>query len=267
MTLTYFENDVSHLVEDYFQLSVYDDDIPFQSKILPQGHSHITHIFYGKQNATVQSKIMPIEGLIISGQFFRSYQFQCLTKAMSFGISFHPTALYKILHTDISQLENKHLSLLKFHPDFYSKIENIFKELTSSDIMVNELNSLFSNTELTINKNTKDIDFAINLITQKDGLIDITEILERVGISQKSLETQFKKIVGLTPGKYIRSYRFLKLMKKYERQEIAIKDLMYMFDYYDRSHFTKDFKLFMNETPKSYFKKEYPLLKAVFNKA
>ena len=53
-------------------------------------------------------------------------------------------------------------------------------------------------------------------------------------------------------------------MRKYESQEIAIKDLMFMFDYYDRSHFSRDFKLFMNETPKSYFKKDYPLLKAVF---
>ena len=50
-------------------------------------------------------------------------------------------------------------------------------------------------------------------------------------------------------------------MKKYQSQVINLKDLIYMYNYYDQSHFTKDFTLFMKETPKAYFKKEYPLIK------
>jgi AraC-like DNA-binding protein len=179
-------------------------------------------------------------------------------------MSFHPTALFKILNTDISKLDNKHMSLSEFHPEFYTKIKVIFNDSAHPKEMVKALNNFFSTIKLNTNKNTKTIDIVIELIKKKEGLISIHDILQHLNISQKTLETQFKKIVGLTPGKYVRLYRFLKLMRKYEGQEIAIKDLMFMFDYYDRSHFSRDFKLFMNETPKSYFKKDYPLLKAVF---
>ncbi|MCK8479475.1 helix-turn-helix domain-containing protein [Psychroserpens algicola] len=264
MTLRYFENNVPDLIEEYYQLSFSENIIPFQSAILPLGFTHITHVFYGEQKAVLNKKEMPLKDTILSGQFFRSYQFHCLSESMSFGISFHPTALFKILNTNISKLDNTHLSLLEFHPTFYHKIKSIFDEFTTPDQFVKELNKFFSNLKLTTNKYTEIVDLVINLIIKNDGLINIQDILNHINISQKTLETQFKIIVGLTPGKYIRLYRFIKLMRKYESQEIAIKDLMYMFDYYDRSHFSKDFKLFMNETPKSYFKKDYPLIKAVF---
>ncbi|MBR9916006.1 MAG: AraC family transcriptional regulator [Algicola sp.] len=80
------------------------------------------------------------------------------------------------------------------------------------------------------------------------------------------MENQFKKIVGLTPGKYIRLYRFLKLMRKHESHEIDLNDLILMYNYYDRSHFTKDFKLFMRQSPKTYFKNNNLLLNEYLNK-
>lgn len=264
MTLNYFDNTVPHLVQEYFQLSFSEESVPFQSRIMPIGFTHLTHIFYGDQKAVINKKEIPLKDIIISGQFFRSYQFHSFNKSMSFGISFHPTALFKILNTNISKLDNKHVSLLAFQPEFYNKVRPLFDGFSNTTHMVKSLNDFFSNLELTTNKNTQTIDIVIDLIIKKEGLININDILEHINVSQKTLETQFKKIVGLTPGKYIRLYRFIKLMRKYESQEIAIKDLLYMFDYYDRSHFSKDFKLFMNETPKSYFKNDYPLLKAVF---
>ncbi|WP_298903329.1 AraC family transcriptional regulator [uncultured Psychroserpens sp.] len=264
MTLNYYDNKVPHLIEEYYQLTFTEDEVPFQSTVLPIGLTHLTHIFYGDQKAIVEHKEMPITNTIVSGQFFRSYQFYSTSEAMSFGISFHPTALFKILNTDISALQDKHVLLSSFHPKLFAKIKSVFEDFRSGEHQAKQFDHFFSNLNLTINNNTKHIDIAINLIKDSNGLITISDILEQINISQKTLETQFKKIVGLTPGKYIRLFRFLQLMRKYESQETTIKDLMFMFGYYDRSHFSKDFRLFMNETPKSYFKKDYPLLKAVF---
>ena len=264
MTLNYYDNKVPHLIEEYYQLSFTKDSVPFQSTVLPIGLTHLTHIFHGNQKATVNHKEMVITNTVVSGQFFRSYQFHCTSEAMSFGISFHPTALFKILNTDISKLQNKHVALSSYHPEFHAKTKPLFEDFQSAEAQVSSFDDFFSNLNLTINSNTKNIDTAIDLIKSSDGLVTISDILEHVNMSQKTLETQFKRIIGLTPGKYIRLYRFLQLMRKYESREASIKDLMFMFGYYDRSHFSKDFKLFMNETPKSYFKKDYPLLKAVF---
>ncbi|WP_047547744.1 helix-turn-helix domain-containing protein [Psychroserpens sp. Hel_I_66] len=266
MTLNYYENNVPHLIEEYYQFTLSEKVIPFNSTIIPIGLTHITHAFYGNHNGMLKSDQKPVTGTILSGQFVRSYEFFSETKANYFGISFHPTALYKILNTDISKIKNKHVLLSKFHPEFDTKIDKVFEDYTTPEKMAESLNVFFSNIELTTNENTKTIDNVINLIKSKEGLLNIIDILDQIEMSQKTLENQFKKIVGLTPGKYIKLYRFSNLMRKYESQEIDFKKLIFMFNYYDRSHFARDFKLFMNETPKSYFKNDYPLIKAILKK-
>ncbi|WP_341222377.1 helix-turn-helix domain-containing protein [Polaribacter atrinae] len=92
-------------------------------------------------------------------------------------------------------------------------------------------------------------------------MLSVNEILKTVPFGQKTLETKFKKMVGLTPGKYIQIKRFVNLMRKYEKEQIDLKDLIYMYDYYDESHFAKDFKLFTSKSFKNYFQEDYILVK------
>lgn len=265
MKLEFFDtSDVAHLIEEYFHLSFSEEDIPFTSRVLPIGLTHLFYIARGSQKVIVDNTEMPMQGLMIAGQYFRSYEFYTNSITSSVGVSFHPTAMYKLLNTGISDLENTHINLNKIHTEFYNTIRPVFEADQNPKNIIENLNAFFLNVPLTINKNTEHIDEAIKIIRHKDGILSINDILDHINISQKTLETQFKKIVGLTPGKYIRLYRFIKVMRQYEQKEIDPKELMFMFDYYDRSHFAKDFKLFLRETPKSYFKQDYPIIKAIF---
>lgn len=267
MILTYFENETtSPLIEEYFELLCEKECIPFKSIILPLGHTNITYIFSKGQKAIFKSKEMPLQGLIVSGMFYQSYQFLANNEGSSFGMSLHPTALHKILNTDLSKLINSHIPMVKINKEFYDKLIPIFENYSNPKTAIKCIEKLLGEIHLTINQNTKLIDKVIDIIRIKEGLISIEDILKEVNVSQKKLETQFKVIVGLTPGKYIRLYRFLKLMKKYENQEVNIQDLIYMYNYYDSSHFNKDFKLFMNKTPTAYFSKEYPFIKQILKK-
>ncbi len=44
-----------------------------------------------------------------------------------------------------------------------------------------------------------------------------------------------------------------------------MNDLLIMYDHYIKSHFSKDFELFLKQNPKDYFKREHHLLKNEFN--
>lgn len=268
MNLTYFDiKKGSPLVEEYFSLSFSKEVVPFQSIILPIATSILTFIYSGNQKAIVNNKEMPLDGLIVSGQFFRSYKFIVASEGFSFGISFHPSTLHKLLKLDISKLTNKHVLLQEVNPTLFDKFNTIFiKNQKDPKTLVSELNNLILSLPLLENDTTKYIDETIDYIRKKDGMLSVEDILKKVPYSQKTLESHFKKVVGLTPGKYTRLFRFLNLMRKYESHEIEINDLIYMYDYYDHSHFSKDFVLFMKESPKSYFKKDYPLLKKVLTK-
>ncbi|MDO6597054.1 helix-turn-helix domain-containing protein [Oceanihabitans sp. 2_MG-2023] len=263
MQLNYFENEnTSPLVEEYFEL-LFEKSIPFQSAILPSGNTTITYIFATGQKAVVKNKEIPLHKLTLSGLFYQSYKFVVNEVGASFGISLHPTALYKLLTIDVYKIKNKHIPLHEINASFAEKLNNIFQNYETPKIAVQQIENLLHTVPLTINQNTILIDKAIDLIKESEGLINIDQILFKIKISQKTLETQFKKIVGITPGKYIRSFRFIKLLKKYENNEINLKDLIYMYNYYDSSHFNKDFKLFMNESPTSFFKKDNDFLKKI----
>jgi len=267
MKLTYFENEnTSPLVEEYYELLCEEECIPFESTILPLGHTNINFNFSSGYKALLKNKEISLEGVIVSGQFYQSYQFLSNQQGSSFGMSLHPTALYKILNTDISKLENKHLPLEKVHKDYSLQLYEIFDTYSNPKKAIKQIEAFLREIPLNINQNTILIDIAIDLIRTKEGLLNIEDILKEVNLSQKTLETQFKRIVGVTPGKYIRLNRFLNLMKKYGNQEIEIKDLIYMYNYYDSSHFNKDFKLFMNDTPTSYFSEDHPFIEQILKK-
>ena len=267
MTLNYFDHSsVSNIIEEYYELTFSNDCVPFESTVLPIGNTHITSVFYGNQKAIINETKIRLSDIVISGQFFRSYQFLISEASHSFGISLHPTALFKILNCDISELYNKHLQLSRYNKTLYHLLSPILSKSKPSETIVSDLNDVFLNIKLHKNKYTEDIDKAIDIIKKNDGLLTIQDILDHIKISQKTLENQFKKIVGLTPGKYTRLYRFLKLMRMYESQEIDLNDLIHMYNYYDRSHFTKDFKLFMRQSPKTYFNTNNPFLKEYLNK-
>ncbi|WP_400079715.1 helix-turn-helix domain-containing protein [Winogradskyella sp. R77965] len=268
MTLKYFDVDnAKGLVEELFYLSFDEGDIPFESTVLPISCISITNIYGKNQSAFFKKTKTDLNGLVITGQFYESYQFLVNSKGSSFGISFHPTAIYKLTKIDVSKLTEKHLPLIEVSETLYNLIHPIFiKHKDDIPRLSRTLKKTFLNLPLEKNDTIDQIDKAIEFIRVKEGMLNTYELLDHVNFSQKTLETQFKKIIGLTPGKYIRLNRFLKLMRKYEGKEIDLKDLIYMYNYYDHSHFVKDFKYFMKQSPKEYFNSEHQFLNEYLNK-
>ncbi|MFC0605040.1 helix-turn-helix domain-containing protein [Winogradskyella pulchriflava] len=268
MTLEYYDvDDVGSLVEEFFHLSFYEDDIPFESTILPICSTTIIFIYNNSHRFTYKKKKTELNGLIVSGQFYDSYQFSVNNKGYSLGISLHPTSLYKLTKLNVSKIKNKHIPLIEFSNELHHLLYPIF-QAHHNDIpkLVQCLKKVILKLPTDNDNVVSQIDQVIDLIHTKEGMLNTYELLDKVSFSQKTLETHFKKIVGLTPGKYIRLYRFVNLMRKYEGKEIKLKDLIYMYNYYDHSHFSKDFKHFMKQSPKHYFKSEHPFLNKYLNR-
>lgn len=261
MTFNYFKSkEVSHLVDNYFELEFDNTDLPFESTILPTAQTHLVFIYPHTQKVIIKNNAFLINGLTLFGQSFRAYKLEVNQPGFSFGVNLHPTTLHKILGIDISIYQDKHISLDAINKQLFDILSPVLKENSSSESKINEIEKILINLPLKKDKNIEYIDKAVNLIRSKEGLLSVESLLESIPVSQKTLETQFKLIVGLTPGKYIKLLRFLCLMKKFETQELELKDVIQMYDYYDRSHFTKDFKLFMNNTIQNYLYENNDLL-------
>lgn len=261
-------NIVHPLIDYFYQFKITEEDLPFETLILPVGMANIAYnfceepiLFTHKNNTSYYNK------LTLIGQFYGSYKIQVHKVNYNIGFDLKPTTLYKILDRDISEATNKQTPLKDFHFELYEKLNIIFLEYKDNvSKLIESINKVFNKLTLSKDKNIQHIDKAISIISKNEGVLKVTDLLKEVPFSQKTLEVQFKKIVGLTPGKYIRQYRFMNLMRKYVSKQIDVRDLIYKFNYYDKSHFEKDFKRFMNQSSKKFFQEDYPLLNKILKK-
>ncbi|SDR83444.1 Helix-turn-helix domain-containing protein [Polaribacter sp. KT25b] len=257
------------LIDYFYQFKITEKDLPFETLILPVGSSNIAYnfceediLFTHKKNKSFYNK------LTLIGQFYGSYEILINKVNYNVGFDLKPTSLYKIIDKDVSFVTNKQKQLKDFHFELYEKLNPLFLKY-KDDItkLIESINNEFDQLTLSKDKNIEHIDKAIAIIIKNEGIIKVTDLLKEVPFSQKSLEIQFKKIIGVTPGKYIRQYRFMNLMRKYVSKQIEIRDLIFQSNYYDKSHFEKDFKLFMNQSSKKFFHEDYPLLRKILKES
>ena len=162
---------------------------------------------------------------------------------------------------------NKNSSFKILNEQLSTNLEKIFLTyIEDKNLLFSKLEELLLTLKLVKNKKIEIVDGTLEMIKEEQGLLSVNDLLKKVYFSQKTLENNFKKMVGLTHSKYIRIQRLLNLMKKYENNTIDFKDLIYMYNFYDESHFAKDFKSFTSKLPKDYFTEDFFIMKEAFKK-
>ena len=101
----------------------------------------------------------------------------------------------------------------------------------------------------------------VQYILNKKGMLPVKELSEVFPYSEKSIERIFSKEVGASPYHFICLVRFnyiIRELKKNEHESLTV--LIEQYDYYDQSHFEKDFKKFLGQSLKEYKNDDNPLL-------
>ena len=93
---------------------------------------------------------------------------------------------------------------------------------------------------------------AVTLIYQSKGAIRIKELNEQLFISQSAFEKRFRKVVGTTPKKFASIIRFNAALDSLNKAR-SLTELCYENNFFDQSHFIREFKLFTGQSPESFF--------------
>jgi AraC-like DNA-binding protein len=92
---------------------------------------------------------------------------------------------------------------------------------------------------------------ATRIIKQSEGNIRIKDLSRRLFISQSPLEKRFRKVVGTSPKKFASIIRFSKILNQLGKDN-TLTEICYENNFFDQSHFIKDFKQFTGETPENF---------------
>ena len=258
------ETDSDSLIENTYQMTIESSDLPYEDIVIPVGKSVLNYTCSSEEiELEHYENLIRYKEAFMFGQFFGHYKISTNKECCNCGITFKPSALYKLFGKPGADYKNDIVRLEEYDKSFYQKIIDVLKTCNSDlKVFTEEVKKIISNLSYTIDENTKWIDRTIEIIEEKKGLVKVKDLLDEVPFSQKSLETHFKKIIGLTPNQYIRQYRFVNLIRDYQSGFIDVKKLIETYNYYDASHFTKDLLFFTGQNPKTFFKTDHPLIES-----
>ncbi|MFW6692362.1 helix-turn-helix domain-containing protein [Streptomyces sp. MAR4 CNX-425] len=90
-------------------------------------------------------------------------------------------------------------------------------------------------------------------LATSDGTVPIGALTAGAGVSGNHLAAQFKAHVGVTPKRVARIYRFARLILSVDApRPVDWSDLAHAAGYFDRAHFSREFKDFTGHTPTEY---------------
>ncbi len=96
---------------------------------------------------------------------------------------------------------------------------------------------------------------AVRVIQERRGLVTINELTEKMGYSQRYLAMKFDRFVGLGPKTLAEVVRFQNRFVTLTRFGSAGGRVEFDEDYYDQSHFSREFKRFAGLPPATYLRK------------
>lgn len=172
------------------------------------------------------------------------------------GISFFPAGAYPFLKVPLSEFSNKTILLDDLFIDFGSQINSLQETVPDSD-RIDELEKILLRLiDLSLIPEDE-LNLVISKIYFQNDKMKVDEYCNQIGISQKSIERYFKKYVGINPKPFIKLTRFQKALKQIlDGNYDNLTSLSYDLDYFDQTHFIKDFKSYMGTTPLKFIKQK-----------
>ncbi|WPU97807.1 helix-turn-helix domain-containing protein [Mucilaginibacter sp. cycad4] len=136
--------------------------------------------------------------------------------------------------------------------DIVNEIESNLHEARTDQqrIMIVEsfLLGILSNTD-----SDKLIAYAVQQIKKDKGQTNIRKLAGLLNISIDPFEKRFRKLTGTTPKHFSAIIKLRETIQMYPTVN-KLTDLVYEMNYFDQSHFIKDFKRFTGKTPGEFFR-------------
>lgn len=247
--------DLKDFVKHYWTLDFPREGIPQLNTIIPDGTMKLIFHYgdlYWHHPENAEKFLQPRCFLI--GQLTRPYVVEPEGRTGTFVVRFHPNGFLPFTTIPIKEMENTPVPLSRLYGKEGEELEqNILNANTTAERI--QIIEAFLLNRLT---DVKTIDTVVHSIVDTilavNGQISVTELSQKNYIHRRQLVRKFSSAIGLSPkqlSKTIRLQATLKTLLTNEKSKLT--DLAYENEYYDQSHFIKDFKEFTGHSPKEFY--------------
>ena len=250
--------DLSDHVKTYWSLE-YDDGIGNgpPEPIVPDGCVEIVFNLadrFKRYHADGSIEILPAS--LVAGQIKDRILIGPTGKVRLFGIRFKPAGAQAFFDLRMKELTDRIEPLSTFWGPAVNELEERLWMVSTFPKQINRvewelrrrirrpsiMDPIFSN--------------CVGGILATSGTRKIGDIARHFGISERQLERQFDRSIGLSPKTFSRIVRFQAVLRSITSAgPTSILDAAYHFGYYDQSHLIKDFLHFSGMNPSDYFER------------
>ncbi|MFP4470714.1 MAG: helix-turn-helix domain-containing protein [Bacteroidales bacterium] len=100
---------------------------------------------------------------------------------------------------------------------------------------------------------------AVQKIVEKRGFVSIPEVTNYLNATKRTLNRRFLAEQGISPYTYARIVRCHAALDMIRSQRFGWQDVVHHFQYFDQSHFIRDFKELTGLSPGEYIKNDFQL--------
>ena len=261
--------DLKSVVSCYWTLEVPAEDDAQKQRIIPDGCIEMAFILGDDiKRYTSETEFILQPRAMILGQTIEPFYIEPNGYVNTFAVRFYPYGFANFVSVPINSLANKETPIeILFGKSIAEELERGIIQATSTQHRIDIVETFLLgrlNNEATIDNIVK---MTIDALLSTNGSASIKTILKEDLSKRRQLERNFIKQIGVSPkqlAKVIRLQAALKMMLN--RNPENLTDIAYESEYFDQSHFTKDFKEFTGINPKEFLGNVTLALSSLFYK-
>lgn len=166
-----------------------------------------------------------------------------------FGIKLRPGAFRPILGRAVATITDRHLPLRDFFDGLEEAILATIDDRERIDIAESFLRERLPRRDEKIDEVNRIMDF----ILADREITKVEDLVQRSGVSKRTLQRLFSDYVGVSPKWVINRYRLHEALERASAGEsIDWTSLALDLGYFDQAHFIRDFKKLVGKTPTEY---------------
>jgi AraC-like DNA-binding protein len=188
---------------------------------------------------------------VVTGKFNRTIKGQ----GKVVGIKFRPGGFYPFYQSSVSSISDDLITVDEVFDVGSKDLENRILVSNSREKMVERAEDFIREHLPEEDERVPFINEIIDAVIADKSLIKVDQLVEQFDVSKRSLQRMFKKYVGVSPKWVIKRYRLHEVAGQLvENRDTDWAQLAVDLGYYDQSHFIKDFKSIVGQTPAEYQK-------------
>lgn len=237
--------------------------LPEQLELVPDGYPEMFFVLNGSvqifsaQNC--RGKFAPT-GLI--GQATGRFSFQTSPHTSALFVKLYPWTPHLLFGISAREINDSVLDVetVSSDPEFRNLDARVYAA-PNLEGAARVLDAFFLKKTAALSNKGAFVQHAVRQIFNSNGALSIDSLRERIWASRRYVEKTFKETIGLTPKRYAQLVRVKKasMCLLDPRFQGNIQDIALSLEYYDQSHFLKDFKAIVGCSPSAFLKSQLNL--------